>query len=691
MPALYRMPVFYLLLLVGGTAYLVVAHFRPEPVVEPLDSTSFVAVAAAPIAREAAAVVEGGSAGDGILRTADGLRRKVVIRDLAVEARDGPGTGSVVGPPLDYFAIRYLHGADPAANPEWLQVGARGERSQGWIPATAALEWDTRLMARPTPRAGRPRLVIYRDEECAGAAAAGQPCPRHGSACPTQGEEPATATAGNAPATAADLPPLGMPILQTAEVGGRTVFEVASLVKDAPEERILPAEPPAELRTFLRVVDVAFVVDTTASMGGSIDAARKLATDLVASAARRYGEIRLRLALVEFRDVDPHYGFRARRVSRFTEPSGFLSALKTIAAATRGDGSVAEQVFDGVDLALPPTAGQRRDDHVDWPTGRAGQLATKLIVLLGDAPDHAVDLARAEALAARARAAGITIAAVAVDRPGTLSRAEQAHYEAQWRALAAGSYRPLDKATGFAAPVEPILATIGTADDLAGRLQALIDDRVEQARTIAMLAAAEAEGRLQEYVNSRGLTMDRVAPVLQDVHRGEAARVARPDPRAGGQKAPSVRRGWIAAEVAGKPLVTVDILMARDELKALIDELTRLQAAASGAPRDLADLLEAGTAAAAGETSFLAADRGSRTFADHLRRRGGLPPPRPGSLLARSQADLLEADDLSLAALNAGLRASLLRLTRRLGDPDWADPKLTIDGMALVPLDAIDF
>jgi len=684
MPALYRMPVFYLILLVGGVGYGVADRFRPERVVEPVDSMRVVSPMAV-IVRDSTAVVEGGSAGDGILRTADGLRRKVVVKDLAVVARAGPGSGGSVGAPLDYFAIRYLHAAEPVDHPDWLQVGARGEPPQGWVPAASVLEWDTRLMARPTARRGRPRLVIYRDEACAGDAAQGKVCPRHRGACPTQGEEPVEA------ASDTEAPPLGMPILATVAVEGRTLFEVASLVKDAPPEPIRPTEPPPDLRGYLRVVDVAFVVDTTASMGGSIAAAHTLAADLVASAARRYGDVHLRFALVEYRDADPRYGFRARRVSKLTDASGFLTALKTISAATRGDGSVDEQVFDGVALALPAEPGDRSGTHVDWPTGRAGQLATKLLVLLGDAPDHDRNLDRANALAERARAAGITIASVAVDRPGTLSTAEKARYVAQWRALAEGSYRPLDKSQGFARPVEPLTSTIGAGDDLASRLQSLIDDRVEQARTLAALAAAEAEGKLVEYVNSRGLTLDRVAPILVDVHRGDAAQVARPDPRVNGRKAPSVRRGWIAAEVNHHPLVSVEILMSRDELRALIDELTRLQQAASGTARDLAELLEAGTAAAAGETSFLAADRGSRTFADHLARRGGLPPPRPGSLLARTQADLLHADDLSLAALGDGLRASLLRLTRRLGDPDWSDPRRTIDGMALVPLDAIDF
>jgi len=167
--------------------------------------------------------------------------------------------------------------------------------------------------------------------------------------------------------------------------------------------------------------------------------------------------------------------------------------------------------------------------------------------------------------------------------------------------------------------------------------------------------------------------------------------VARPDPRHGGRKAPSVRRGWIAASLQGRPMVEVEILMSRDELRALIAELAQLQQAASGTARDLAELLQIGTAAASGETSFLAADRGSRTFADHLRRRQGLPPARPDSLLRASQADLLRSDDLTLAALDARLRAGLLQLTRRLQDPDWDDPRRTVDGMALVPFAAIDF
>jgi hypothetical protein len=314
-----------------------------------------------------------------------------------------------------------------------------------------------------------------------------------------------------------------------------------------------------------------------------------------------------------------------------------------------------------------------------------------MIVLLGDAPDHARDLDRVRSLADRARRAGIMIATVALDRPGQLSRDERERYQAQWRALAEGSFRPLDKASGFTRPVSPAAVRADEAGRLVPILQALIDDRVEHARNLAALAAAEAEGRLVEYVNSQGLTLDRVAPVLVDLHRGEPAPLARPDPRAGGRKAPSVRRGWIAEMRDGRRLVAVEVLMARDELNVLIDELSQLQQAAQGTARDLSDLIRIGTAAAAGETGFLAADRGTRTFADHLRRRQGLPPARPDSLLRRTQSDLLQADDLYRAALDARLGSSLAELVRRRNDPLWDDPRRTVDGMAPVPYALIDF
>jgi hypothetical protein len=701
MPPLYRMPVFYLAVLTLAAVIGVGSWVTAVTTIVPVPRAERSVAPDPALARSKPVSLPESAPSDGILRTAEGLRRKVVVKDLDVACQSAPDGGRSVGKPLDYFAIRFLYGEHPTDRPRMFQLGPRDGPPQGWVSTGAVLEWDTRLMVRPTPRAGRPSLVIYREERCLLDALAARLCPRHHGRCPTEGEE--------APDAGSDVPKtgtlaaataLGMPILRSRSIpepdgSTRTIFEVASLVHDQAPPPPPPEAPPADLMPALRRVYIAFVIDTTASMEATIDATRRLATTLFMQTMHRYKGIDLQLALVEYRDTAPAFGFTTRIVTPFVSPAGFRAALDRIAAAKRGDGSVDEAVFDGLAVALPAgveePAAARTFGHLKWPAGRAGELATKMVVLLGDAPDHARDLTRARVLAAQAKQAGITIATVALDRPGELSRDEFTRYRDQWRTLAEESFRPLDKATTFKTPVPPAVLRLEQSTALEPLLQALVDDRIAHARNLAAIAAAEAEHRLEQYVNSHGLTLDQVAPVLVDLHRGEAEPHQRPDPRAGGRKAPSLRRGWIAERIGGAPLVTVEVLLARDELGVLIDELTQLQQAAQGTAGDLADLLRIGNAAASGETAFLAADRGTQTFADHLRRRQGLPPARAESLLHRTQAELLQADELYRSALDSRLGATLAALIHRYQAEDWSDPRRTIDGMGLIPYSLIDF
>jgi hypothetical protein len=688
MPAFYRMPVFYL---VGATALTVVGlrHWRPgEQRSRATQSRAPVAPAIQPAAPTQASQSPDPDPADAILRTPEGLRRKIVVKDLDLVGRSEPAGGVAVGKPFDYFSIHYLYG-ETHAEPRMLQVGTRDGKAMGWVPATSVLEWDTRLMARPTADPSRPPLVVYRERSCLLDRLAGRECPRHGQECPTEGEEADRSAAGSAPA--AGLPILAAQSIPQATGPVRTIFEVASLVRDlAPVPE--PAVPPVDLQPALKQVFIAFVIDTTRSMQASIEAVRATATALVDAAGRRYADVTLHLAVVEYRDADPAYGFRSHVASDFTGPARFHKAIAALRVSKHADGSVDEAVLDGVASALPRRPGEPPGDaeHLDWPTGRVGQLSSKLLILLGDAPDHARDLVRARSLAELARNEGITIAAVqlaGMRSPGD----EEPRYRAQWKTLAEESFRPRDRAAGFARPIAPLLLSLGAAQGLADELQALIADRVEAARHLAALAAAEAERRLDEYVNSQGLTLAQVHPVLVDLHRGDAARSPRPDPRFHGRKAPSVRKGWIAEAQGGHRLVDVEVLMSRAELDDLIRELTALEQAAQGSARDLAGLLQIGTAAASGETAFLARDRGGQTFADHLRRRQGLPPMRPESLLRRTQADLLQADDLYRGALDARLSQAIARLVHRRNEPDWDEPARTLDRMALVPYDWIDF
>lgn len=696
MPALYRMPVFYLALaVVAGGAALATrgwparstpAEPAPGASTQPSDSTGV----------ESSDPESRPKDPDGIERTEDGLRRKVLVKSLDLVPHSTPGGSRSASQALDYFSIHFVRSEAESDGVRWLEIGTAGGSPIGWVPAGDVLEWDTRLTARPTPDPHRPPLVIYRDRACLLASLGQSPCPQHPEACPTEGEE-----ARGDPAGPTDAPAAGLPILSMAPIEGEggqgagpgaMTFEVASLVADrAPV--MPPDQPPPDLVPYLETVYVAFAIDTTASMRASVEAAKELAEQIVSDASRRHAGVRLRLGLVEYRDEAPSvYGFKTRILTHFTDPASFRRALDRVEPAQGGDGTVDEQVLDGLAAALPRPDGERVGavQHLDWPTGRAGELATKVIVLMGDAPDHDRDLARAEELARQAQEAGISIAAIAIDRPDR-SRDEEARYREQWRTLAEGAYRPLDPSRGFDGPIDPLLPTLGRDEPITPVLQVLIDDRIERAKTLSALAQAEAESRLETYVTSQGLTLDQVYPVLVDLHRGEPRPEPRPDPRFGGRKAPSVRRGWIAESLGGVRLVEVEVLMSREELDALIEELATVLRAVEQGAGDVNDLIRIGTAAASGETAFLAQDRGHLTFAEHLSRRRGLPPPRPDSLLQQTQADILQADGPTRAALAERLSRDIQALVDRRNDPIWADPGRSFDGMATVPYAWIDF
>jgi hypothetical protein len=120
-------------------------------------------------------------------------------------------------------------------------------------------------------------------------------------------------------------------------------------------------------------VDLAFVVDTTGSMGAFIDAARRQMTaTLRALTAESAAPIDLRLAVVEYRDHPPQDTTFTARVHGFT-PS-LARAEKGIAGLTpEGGGDAPEAVFDGLEAAAV----------LPWRPH-----ARRLAVLIGDSPPH---------------------------------------------------------------------------------------------------------------------------------------------------------------------------------------------------------------------------------------------------------------------------------------------------------------
>ena len=118
-------------------------------------------------------------------------------------------------------------------------------------------------------------------------------------------------------------------------------------------------------------VDLAFVVDTTGSMGGLIDAAKRRMVEMV-EALTRAAAVRLNLGVVEYRDHPP----QDRLVYRVHDLTANLPAARATidGLAADGGGDLPEAVLDGVLAACR---------ELRWRPH-----ARRLAVLVGDAPPH---------------------------------------------------------------------------------------------------------------------------------------------------------------------------------------------------------------------------------------------------------------------------------------------------------------
>ncbi|MCI0463851.1 MAG: VWA domain-containing protein [Gemmataceae bacterium] len=123
----------------------------------------------------------------------------------------------------------------------------------------------------------------------------------------------------------------------------------------------------------LNAVDLAFVVDTTGSMGNLIGAAQKQMIDLIEGVSRA-ADIDLRLGVVEYRDHPPQDQMVYRAYPFTANLKTARATINQLAAAGGGDGP--ESVLDGVLAACR---------ELKW---RAHAL--RLAVLVGDSPPHGV-------------------------------------------------------------------------------------------------------------------------------------------------------------------------------------------------------------------------------------------------------------------------------------------------------------
>lgn len=260
---------------------------------------------------------------------------------------------------------------------------------------------------------------------------------------------------------------------------------MAAALEAAVPPRVTGPQKAVAARAVRPRVEVAFVLDTTGSMGGLIEGAKRR----IWSIARRIGEGRprpeLRIALVGYRDVGDAY---VTRVHPFTsDMDEVYQALASFRAEGGGDGP------EHVSAALRDAV-----ESLPWSDDRA----LKVIFLVGDAPPH-VDYQ--DGLDYRRHVRDAKQRGIVVD---AIQCGEDPRTAEVWREIAAaglGSYARIDAQGGMNAKVTPFdaeLARLGAElsstvviSGSAG-VRARAEGGMAARRAMPAAVAAEAAGYL---------------------------------------------------------------------------------------------------------------------------------------------------------------------------------------------------
>jgi von Willebrand factor type A domain len=242
------------------------------------------------------------------------------------------------------------------------------------------------------------------------------------------------------------------------------------------------------MKNELNQVDLAFVVDTTGSMGAFIAAAQR---QMIAMARRlaAAAEVDMRVGVVEYRDHPPQdrLVFRVHQLTDLTRAECAISGLRP-----EGGGDGPEAVLDGVLAACK---------KLTWRPH-----ARRISVLVGDAPPHGVGV-RGDGFP-NGCPCGQTIESVTA----AAERARVTLYGLALHAAAAESFARLAKFTG-GERFEP-----GCGEDAIGRIEKILADEFGNLRLDAQVLA--------EW-NDDNASIDSIAQKLQTGPGAVAASVTR--------------------------------------------------------------------------------------------------------------------------------------------------------------------
>lgn len=232
--------------------------------------------------------------------------------------------------------------------------------------------------------------------------------------------------------------------------------------------RPTPPTPPPPVA--LRPVDVVFAVDTTGSMGGLIEGAKRTVWSIATHIRETEPDADLRIGLVAYRDIGDDYVTRDFALTSdldavFAELSGYRAA---------GGGDTPEDVDAALDDVVHKMAW--RDD------------ARKLVFLVGDAPPASRgDVPRFDVLAREAGERQIVLNTVRCGFDDLTARAWQ-----QIAALGHGQFSTIEQNGGVQQMATPYDAKMSEISARIDSTAVIVGDDAERARHARAMEAAAA-------------------------------------------------------------------------------------------------------------------------------------------------------------------------------------------------------
>jgi Mg-chelatase subunit ChlD len=250
-------------------------------------------------------------------------------------------------------------------------------------------------------------------------------------------------------------------------------FETGAAVANPPPQTSVNPSPPNQANNVQRPrIEAVFVLDTTGSMGGLIEAAKEKIWSIASSMASAQPALEIRIGLVAYRDRGDAY------VTRVVDLSADLDTLHATLMDFRADGG-----GDG-----PESVNQALHEAVSKISWSQELGVYKTIFLVGDAPPHMdyQDDVKYPASLAAAKARGIVVNAI---QCGDMGDTRQ-----EWQKIAqlgAGDYFQVAQSGGAVAVATPYDKKLAELSAKLDETRLYYGDAEEKAKKQAKMEAAD--------------------------------------------------------------------------------------------------------------------------------------------------------------------------------------------------------